>query len=87
MSKPNFVQDCLAGRAKPADIERYFNEWHDSGSTMDVDDYLGLTFKEYGQWVVDSDAIENVIEERRKQAAVPKKRKPSAGITVPARSA
>ena len=87
MSKTNFVQDCLAGKAEPGDITRYFHEWHEGKSPLDVDDYLGLTWEEYGQWALDEQAIYTIVDERRKQAAAFKKRKPSAGITVPARSA
>ena len=65
----NYVDDCLDGKAKPKDIDRYVSAWHRSDTTQKVTEFLGLTFEEYGKWLMNEDSIVEIIEARRQQAA------------------
>ena len=69
----NFVTDCLSGKAKPEDLDDYLSAWHASDSALPAIDYLGLTWEEYGQWLMDSKAIVGIIESKRRQQAAKKK--------------
>jgi hypothetical protein len=59
-----FIEKCLAGTAKPEEIDDYVDAWHDSGSDDgSLPDYLGMSEVQYSRWVADSDEIYNILQE------------------------
>ncbi len=71
--KATFVELCLAGRAKPGEVDDYVDLWHDGSSSLPLHEFLGLTWEEYGAWVEDSDKIVQILAARREK----KSRSPS----------
>ena len=45
--KTNYMQDCIEGRTKEKDIERYINAWLSTDTKVCLADYLGMTKEEY----------------------------------------
>ena len=67
MSKPTtFVQLCLDGEADLDDIHDYLEAWHDSSSTGEVWDYLGLTKEEYFAWTEEPWSLRFVLNAKSK---------------------
>jgi hypothetical protein len=60
----NFMQLCLAGKAQPTDIDSFVSQWHKSDSTLELDAYLGLTEEEYDLWLVEPDALADIVKSR-----------------------
>lgn len=46
-----FKEAYLVGQIKIEDIDNYIDAWHDSDSKLTINEYLGLTWKEYEQYV------------------------------------
>ncbi|WP_448190396.1 hypothetical protein [Azospirillum sp. sgz301742] len=61
----SFVDLCLAGKVRPVDIDDFVEAWHAGASKKDVWDFLGLTHEEYGRWVEEPDAIDDIVDQRR----------------------
>jgi len=62
---PNFMQNALAGYVMPDEIDDYVEEWHDSNSTQDLHEFLGMGFEEYSLWVSHPDFIDLILACRR----------------------
>jgi hypothetical protein len=68
-----FVDLCLAGKVRPADIDDFVAAWHEGASQKDLCDVLGLTRDECGRWVEQPAAIADIIDERRNASATPRR--------------
>lgn len=60
----NFIQMCVAGTAKPEEIDKYVAEWNSAITALTLHEYLGMTLDEYKAWVIDPEAI-NIIVGRK----------------------
>lgn len=60
-----FMDACLSGDALLEEIEDYVDEWHESDSTEELYEYLGLAKEEYAIWV-ENDATLKIIFHARK---------------------
>jgi hypothetical protein len=65
MAFKNFIDKCLDGEAKPEDIDDYVEEWHDGNSDLELNEFLGMTFKEYGLWLLDDSELSSIIKSRK----------------------
>lgn len=71
MSKiETFVDTLLDGRALVSDYEDWVDAWHDApeGSAlaqMELHEFLGLSFEEYKQVVIEPTYIRVIVENRR----------------------
>jgi hypothetical protein len=67
-----FIDDVLAGRAVPEDIDDYVELWH-SGflPPMPLYKFLGLTPHQYGQWLVDPAVLGDILAEAKATAGRP----------------
>jgi len=64
--KTNFVDDCLKGISTVDQIDDYIEKWHlGDGKDKSLYEYLGLTRKEYSQWIRFSDVLNLIIENKR----------------------
>ena len=64
-----FVEDCLAGRALPAEIDDHVERWHESDSSLGLHEFLGMTQEEYAWWVERPETLPAILDARR--AGVP----------------
>lgn len=48
----NFIEKLKAGTVAVSSIDDYINEWHDGDSILELHEYLGMAFDEYGEWVM-----------------------------------
>jgi hypothetical protein len=82
MSKPgdrafSFIDRVLAGRARLGDIDDYIDEWHNAdddslAATVELHEYLGLTWDEYRLWVERPESLRFTIAARRANQPVEK---------------
>jgi hypothetical protein len=64
-TEQTFADLVLAGRAKLSDIDDYIDRWHDGSSTLQLHDFLGLTWDEYAAWVNDPASLAAMFAARR----------------------
>ena len=55
MFNDNFVQDCLNGKAKFTDLDKYIEYWHKNKLDISLRKFLGLTEHEYELWDTNKD--------------------------------
>lgn len=68
---PSFLDEVLAGRAMPEQIDEWVARWHvspDTGATS-LDAYLGFTPAEGRAWASHPEMLEYIIKDRRNAAA------------------
>lgn len=73
----SFIDDCLAGRAKPQNIDDYVEKWFSNDSKaldgtqklVSLRDFLGMTKKEYHDWLMDGseEALTRIINAHKKE--------------------
>lgn len=52
MTEKKFIDLYLSGEATDDDIHDFIDDWHDlDGRDLELHDFLGLTWPEYGTWV------------------------------------
>ena len=66
----NFIQECLSGTARFADMDSYVERWHQSNSDKSIHDFLGLTLYEYSLWVETPEIISEIVAARRAGANI-----------------
>lgn len=67
----NFIQDVINNVATIEDIENYVLKWHtDEEIDCSLRDFLGMTKKEYENWMVSGDekTLKRIIENHRDKA-------------------
>lgn len=65
-----FIDQVLAGTAKPEDIDDFVSAWHDSKTDNGpISSFLGMTEEEYANWVTDPDVLPHIVEIQRKVRA------------------
>ncbi|UVI31010.1 hypothetical protein [Paenibacillus spongiae] len=65
MSKLKYMEACFAGEALQEEIEDYIEEWHESNSTEEVYEYLGMTEEEYAIWVENDSMLRTIFHARK----------------------
>lgn len=65
---------CLKGEAAPSEIDDYVDLWHEGGTSVSLQEFLGFTSDEYHRWALDADALDAIVTERRKSAGAPLRR-------------
>lgn len=45
-----FVDEFLAGRAAESEVHEWVKRWHTEGSELQLHEFLGFTWPEFGQW-------------------------------------
>jgi len=69
-----FVDLCLAGRARPEEVDDFVDRWHEAGDPRPLSESLGLTHAEYVRWIADAACLADIIRSRprpRARAAAP----------------
>jgi hypothetical protein len=62
-----FIDLCLRGKARPAEIDDFVDLWHESESTLPLHEFLGMTTEEYSAWVQKPDLLPHIITDHRKR--------------------
>ncbi len=60
-----FIELCIDGDASPDDISKYIQEWRDKDSTEPLEDYLGMTFEEFEEWLDHPQILVHIIGARK----------------------
>lgn len=61
-----FLEEVLAGRKSADDIDDAVEAWHQAGQREPrLHEVLGMSKKEYERWVLNPDALDDVIAARR----------------------
>ena len=63
-----FMNLCIQGKIDPKDIDEYVEYWHTSDSKQELHEFLGMTFEEYGKFMM-KDCVNELLESRRLKAA------------------
>ena len=59
-----FVDLCLAGRARPEDVDEFVERWHEGSDPRSLSEFLGLTDAEYARWVADAASLADILRAR-----------------------
>lgn len=64
---PTFIERCLRGEIENpiVAIDDAVHAWHTGEEPESMHVYLGMTWEEYGRWVIDPYALTAILEERR----------------------
>lgn len=63
-----FLSAVLSGQASADDTDDWVEVWHNNPhlhADTSLEDFLGLNWTEYANWVRDPDAIHEIVEQRR----------------------
>lgn len=61
-STTTFIEKCIHGDAHYEDIDDYVDIWHDSNSTDELYEFLGMTRPEYVMWMKDPDVLPQIVQ-------------------------
>lgn len=67
MSEASFMSLALSGEVLADEIEDFVEAWHNSDSTDEISEFLGMSFEEYSLWASNPEAINIIIFARREQ--------------------
>lgn len=60
-----FVDQCLAGTAKPAEVDDFVERWHSGeGKGAELREFLGMSTIEYARWMKDASALYEILFSR-----------------------
>lgn len=62
-----FLQLCIEGVKTADDFDDFVDEWHTGESKIPLHDYLGLTWKEYSEVVLNSDRMRDLIKSKQQE--------------------
>ena len=62
--RTTFFDQLLAGNSSGTEISREISRWRGSSSSLKLHEYLGMTFEEYGAWVIDPNCLTSLVEAR-----------------------
>ena len=65
ISKARFIDLCIRGEARPADIDDFVDRWHQGRSNLELHDFLGMTWDEYSAWVRSPNLLPLIISAHR----------------------
>jgi hypothetical protein len=71
-ANPTFIDLALNGDVLPSEIDDYVDEWHDGPSTLELYEFLGLTFEEYTLWASEPDSIDIILAARHRSQSLSK---------------
>lgn len=63
-----FIDLCLEGKAKAEDCDDFIDKWHsgEEGQGMELQDYLGMTDKDYDLFGEGDEYLPEIINNHRK---------------------
>ncbi len=64
----NFIEMCIAGTARPDQVDDYVDHWHDGPEPcqgVELREFLGMSKQEYADWACARMTVEQIIEARR----------------------
>ncbi len=61
-----FINKCILGEENPENIEDYVDMWHESESTLELHEYIGLTEDEYETWLRYPEKLPQIISNHKK---------------------
>ena len=76
----NFIQDCITNKCKVDQIDEYVHNWHEGDSELSLVEYLGMTEEEYSYYIKNSNNLNEIIFNRKKQYRVALRIKTNAGM-------
>lgn len=65
--EPKFFDLYMQGLVSAGVMDDYIDQWHDMTQNISISlhEFLGLTWDEYGELLVDSSALDRIAERRR----------------------
>lgn len=70
MSNLKFLDACMSGDVLYEEIDDYIDAWHDGDSTEELNEFLGMTEKEYSIWVENANTLKYIIDARIKDTDI-----------------
>ena len=81
-----FIDRCLAGSARPEDIDDWVDRWHERpGDDASLASFLGMSDEEYAVWVEKPDSLPFILHAHRFR--LPLKKVVTAAENEPIRAA
>lgn len=69
----SFLDLCLAGKARPDEIDDAVEAWHQGVGAGDLKDHLGMSSDQYWRWVSDPRQLTDILAERRRNGPLQKR--------------
>ena len=69
-NRNSFVEKCARGEAMPEDVDAYVECWHRSSTNESIATFLGMNDEEYSQWLLDPDALVNIVSVRARNTTL-----------------
>ena len=66
----SFIENCLANRAVPDDIDDYIDEWHEGKGEIPLYQYLGMNQSEYSRWVINPGILPAILADHRREQSM-----------------
>jgi hypothetical protein len=60
-----FIDLCLSGDVLTEEIDDFVDKWHESDSDESLEDFLGLTAREYELWVKNPKFLDYIVYLRK----------------------
>lgn len=57
----NFIENCINGDALIYEIDDYIDSWHNSDSSLELHEFLGMSLKEYALYLEDESYLPCII--------------------------
>lgn len=75
MTTTTFLDQCLAGKVSPDDIDDFIDAWHEGdGKDETLARYLGFADAEYAEWVEHPEMRDTILEAHRAGRLTPRTR-------------
>ena len=66
----NFIEKCLAHKARPGDIDDYIERWHQNPGEQSLHEFLGMTRNEYALWIANAAILPTLLSIRSKHQSM-----------------
>ena len=63
----NFINKCIGGDASLKEVDTYIEYWHTNNITIPLYQFLGMTEKEYSEFVKDENYLGTIFNAHKKQ--------------------
>lgn len=58
----NFFEKYMNDEVTVDDLDDFLEEWHNSASNLEIDEYLGLTEEQYFAWCQDPEKLKQMLD-------------------------
>lgn len=65
-----FIQLSLRGQVMLDEIDDYIDHWHENPGSVQLHEFLGMTWEEYSLWVASPGALAYIVKARHEKSSL-----------------